>query len=63
MNEDNSNCGKEHGTSLKTKIDIFCKDAVGEIIKIKPLMSMIAIIFMYNFDFLPSSKTFEKISE
>jgi len=49
MNEDNSNSGEENAIYLKTKIDISYKDAVREIIKIKPLMSMIAIIFMYNF--------------
>lgn len=49
MSEDNSNSVEEHVINLKTKIDISYKDAVREIIKIKPLMSMITIIFLYNF--------------
>lgn len=49
MSEDNSNLDGEHDTGIKAKVDISYKDAVREIIKIKPLMYMITIIFMYNF--------------
>jgi len=38
-----------HNEDHIVKMDISYKDAIREIIKIKPLMSMIAIIFMYTF--------------
>lgn len=49
MSESNTKHSEGHNIDQKVRIDISYKDAIREIIKIKPLISMITIIFMYTF--------------
>lgn len=49
MSENSIKHSEEQNIDHKIKTDVSYKDAIREIIKIKPLISMIVIIFMYTF--------------